>query len=134
MASKIVVLDASAVLACLAEESGSGIVQERLENADCYISSVILGEIVARGSRVSVEHATRLAHLTKSMNITVVAFDEAQAIASGLLEPVTRKKGLSLGDRACLALAQQLEAAEVLTADKVWLELGLQLNIINIRG
>ncbi len=132
MASKIVVLDSSAVLAWFEKEPGAGTVQEYLENAECHLSSVNLAEIIARGSRISTAHASQLRALVLGLSISVVAFDEAQATACGLLESITRKKGLSLGDRACLALAQQLKAI-VLTTDRAWLELELDLSIINIR-
>ena len=51
--------------------------------------------------------------------IEIVSFDPAQAVTAGRLASVTRKAGLSLGDRSCLALAK-LRNAEVLTADRPW--------------
>jgi PIN domain nuclease of toxin-antitoxin system len=48
-----------------------------------------------------------------------VDFDEALALDCGMLLPATRELGLSLGDRACLALARRLSLG-VLTADRSW--------------
>jgi PIN domain nuclease of toxin-antitoxin system len=44
------------------------------------------------------------------LGLDVRQFDAASAYASGLLRPETRSAGLSLGDRACLALARRLDA------------------------
>lgn len=50
---------------------------------------------------------------------TVHPFDEDLAHAAGELRPTTRDQGLSLGDRACLALANSLGVA-ALTTDGNW--------------
>jgi len=52
-----------------------------------------------------------------------VRLTAAQARASGRLRPVTRALGLSLGDRCCLALAQEHRGAQVVTADRLWKDL-----------
>jgi PIN domain nuclease of toxin-antitoxin system len=62
----------------------------------------------------------------------VIAFDEDAAIDAGLLRPHTRHAGLSLGDRACLALARRL-GASVLTADRAWRDLDVGVPIVLIR-
>jgi len=49
----------------------------------------------------------------------IIDFTPALALASGLLRPATKTLGLSLGDRVCLALAQDLDCP-VLTADRAW--------------
>ena len=49
----------------------------------------------------------------------MVPFDAEQAYAADGLRTSTRERGLSLADRACLALALQL-GAPVLTADRAW--------------
>ena len=59
-------------------------------------------------------------------------FDESLAEESVRLRSVTKSKGLSLGDRACLALAV-LEKAEVLTTDRIWAELDIGCDIQVIR-
>ena len=62
----------------------------------------------------------------------IIEFDAEQAIIAASFDPLTKKYGLSLGDRSCLALAQQ-HKLPVLTADKVWKELELKINIQLIR-
>jgi ribonuclease VapC len=52
--------------------------------------------------------------------LEIVPFDMDLAVASGRLRPVTVHAGLSLGDRACLALGLTL-GRRALTADAAWL-------------
>ncbi len=59
-------------------------------------------------------------------------FDAAQALETACLRQKTKVFGLSLGDRACLALAQRNQFA-VITADKIWKEINLPIEIILIR-
>jgi ribonuclease VapC len=70
-------------------------------------------------------------HTLEIVQLDVEPLDEAMAVASGALRPITKPLGLSLGDRVCLALAQRL-ALPVLTADKAWakLELGVEIELI----
>jgi len=56
--------------------------------------------------------------------LTVEPFTLSDAMACAALRPRTKARGLSLGDRACLALGRRLNA-KVLTADRNWLELDL---------
>lgn len=58
------------------------------------------------------------------LGVTVLPFDADMAIASGSLRQTTRKFGLGLGDRACLATAHK-EKCPILTADKTWTRLEL---------
>lgn len=62
------------------------------------------------------------------MDLDVRAFDPAQAEQAGLLRSRTRQAGLSLGDRACLALAAQL-GLPVVTGDKAWARLDLDIPV-----
>ena len=61
----------------------------------------------------------------------VVPFDRELAFQTGALRPITKALGLSLGDRACLALAQR-ERLPVLTMDKNWpkLNLGVEIKVV----
>ena len=67
-----------------------------------------------------------------AFGLTIRPFDEEQAMAAGLLRPSTRKRALSLGDRACQILAGR-ERARVLTADRAWAELDFGVDAQLIR-
>lgn len=69
-----------------------------------------------------------LLHLQPS----IVPFTSELADAAARLRPATRQFGLSLGDRACLALAIDL-ALPVLTADRRWAELQLPIPVVLTR-
>jgi ribonuclease VapC len=64
--------------------------------------------------------------------VTVEPFTSADAIEAARLRPLTRSAGLSLGDRACLALASCLSAS-VLTVDSAWAELSIDVELQPIR-
>jgi PIN domain nuclease of toxin-antitoxin system len=59
-------------------------------------------------------------------------FREEQAEEIGRLRVETRHGGLSVGDRACLALARYV-TLPVLAADTKWLEIDLGIDIRPIR-
>ena len=67
-----------------------------------------------------------------TLPIRIRAFREAHAVDIGRLRLTTRHRGLSFGDRACLALALGI-GLPVLTADTKWSDLDLDLEIIQIR-
>ena len=54
------------------------------------------------------------------LKIEFAPFTESQATLCGELRPATRSRGLSLGDRACLALAIE-RGLPAMTADAAWL-------------
>ncbi len=64
--------------------------------------------------------------------VDLIHFDVKQAEFCGKLRPLTKAFGLSLGDRACLALAHHLKKP-VLTADKIWQKLDIDIEIQLIR-
>jgi len=124
-----IVLDASAILAVIIGEPG----QEKLPPqllADSVISTVNLAEVQGKleslgwTSKEAWEDATGLLS-------AAVPFDRQQARTAGELLLQTRALGLSLGDRACLALAVALNAP-VYTADQTWkkLKLGTRIHVI----
>lgn len=67
----------------------------------------------------------------EGLGLDVHTFDTAMAYSAGALRPVTRGLGLSLGDRACLALGLAL-SAPVLTTDRSWkkLRIGAKIRVI----
>jgi PIN domain nuclease of toxin-antitoxin system len=122
------VLDASALLATLLEERGSADVEARLDSA--CISAVNLSEVIAklvdRGTPADV-----VENMLEALDLDVRPFDLAQAKRAGLMRQSTREHGLSLGDRACLALAEEL-ARPAVTTDKAWarLHIGVRIDIV----
>jgi ribonuclease VapC len=66
------------------------------------------------------------------MDLRVVPFDEPQARIAARLRTTTRRAGLSLVDRVCLALGEQL-GYRVVTADRVWGDLDLGVDVVVIR-
>lgn len=110
------VLDASAVLALLLEEPGAEKVLSALPGA--LLSSVNLAELVGTLCERGMPGDEAMLAID-SLGVEVVAFDSEQARLAGELRPITRSAGLSLGDRACLALAR-LTNRPAMTADIAW--------------
>jgi ribonuclease VapC len=124
-----VVLDASALLAMLHNEPGGEDVVDELENG--VLSSVNLSEVIQQSIKRKVE-VTALREDLEAVGLTIFPFNADDAAAAANLWPVTHSLGLSLGDRACLALAQRLQLP-VLTADKIWNELQIGISVRLIR-
>ena len=124
------VLDASAVLAALKREPGADVVTEALAEG-AAISAINLAEIVSKLADWGMDGTTIRATLDP-LKLEVIAFDADAAYATGLLRSTTRQGGLSLGDRACMALAQRL-GAHALTADRTWADLSLDVVIRVLR-
>src|SRR5215470_8366892 len=117
-----IVLDASALLAVLNRESGAEKLTPQLLNV-ATSSTVSLAEVqsklVNRG--LTPEEAWEA---TLSPIRDVTPFTVEHAMTAGNLIVETRAIGLSLGDRACLALGLAL-SAPVYTADRSWKSLKL---------
>ncbi len=122
------VLDASALLALLNAEKGADLVQGLLPQS--VISTVNLAEVVARLSAVGMPE-DQIRDVLAYLGLETMPFDEEQAFQSGFLYKQTQPLGLSLGDRACLALAQITDATAV-TSDRAWkdLDIGVGLKLI----
>ncbi|HEX5394095.1 MAG TPA: type II toxin-antitoxin system VapC family toxin [Rhodocyclaceae bacterium] len=121
------VLDTSALLAYLYEEPGGTRVEALLTGESCVIGAVNLTEFVSKCADAGMQRAD-IESIAQSFNAQVVPMDEKLAYLAGLQRPATRPLGLSLGDRACLALAQSLGAVAV-TADRPWLDLAAALGV-----
>lgn len=121
------VLDASAILAWILREPGSERVRQLMESGNCMISGVNAAEVIAKLADKQRSEAI-LREVIGHIGAECIPFDAAQAIEAGLLRSVTQSLGFSLGDRACLALAQ-LQGATAITADHSWLELAMPLGI-----
>jgi PIN domain nuclease of toxin-antitoxin system len=129
MSSAGYVLDASALLAALNEEPGAQSIQAVLEEAQ--ISAVNLSEVVAKLQDRGVPDA-EIDEILIDLDLRVAPFDADQAVRAGKLRAMTRSQGLSLGDRACLALAAST-GATALTTDKAWTKLKLDVRIEQVR-
>ena len=123
-----VVLDASALLAILRAEPGAERVEPYLEGA--RICAVNLSEVVAKLIEDGVPEA-EIRRAIGRLELDVHAFDQQDAYIAGILRRSSRASELSFGDRACLALAQSLNAPAV-TADRSWaqLDLGIAIEVI----
>lgn len=129
MPNQKTVLDASALLAWLHEEPGAKIVDDLLNEA--LISSVNWAEVFQKALAHDLE-TKNLRQDLESLGVCIVPFSARQAEIAAELWRFTRSAGLSLGDRACLALTSELRCP-VLTTDKVWNELNLDIKIRVIR-
>lgn len=124
----MIVLDSSAVLAVLKNEPGGATVLSALKGA--LLSTVNAAEIHSRllshGLPASLSWS-----LIQGTGCEMCLFTEQHAKTAAELVASTKRLGLSLGDRACLALAIERQA-KVYTADKAWksLELGIQVEVI----
>lgn len=124
-----IVADASAILAALKNEPFSNVDPRSLVGST--VSAVNVCEVLTKlhddGLTDSQAHAA-----ISVMDLRVVPFDGPQASAAARLRSTTRHVGLSLGDRACLALASGL-GCPVVTADRVWASLDVGVEIVVIR-
>ena len=116
MTPQAVVLDSSAVIAYLLDEKGAARVQAALQGG--LLSSVNLCEVVSKFAERG-EDPERVLKDVLELDLEIVPFSPTHALQAAKLRPLTRHLGLSLGDRACLALGLERRAA-VLTADQPW--------------
>ncbi len=123
-------LDASALLCLINGEPGAESVQRILK--DCTISAVNVAEVIAK----RIDFGDAYAQLVKDisdLDLEIVNMDFLQAALSGQMRAQTKSAGLSLGDRACLALAKHT-GATALTSDQAWLsvadELGISIQLV----
>ena len=114
-----IVLDASAMLAVLNGETGTGTVIAAL--GDAIISSVNYSEVISKLVEVGTPPALARKAL-QQLGIGIIAFDTELAERTGALRAQTKHLGLSLGDRACLSLAER-ERLPALTGDRRWADL-----------
>lgn len=124
-----VVLDASALLAVFNQEPGSTEVASALDH--CMISAVNLTEVLTKLSDQGID-ATEAWEELRLMEIEIVPFETEMARLAAMLRGITRKAGLSLGDRACLALGMARKAP-VMTTDRAWRTLKLDVEVRLVR-
>jgi PIN domain nuclease of toxin-antitoxin system len=127
--SSKVVLDASALLCLLNDEPGADRVLDVLNR--CVIGATNLGEVVSklRERGLSLDEVREA---LGGLHLDVRPLSTAQAMTIGDLRPTTKSLGLSLGDRACLALALDLQA-EMFTTDADLASADVGISITNVR-
>ena len=126
----MIILDSSAVLAVLRDETGANVVLESLP--DGVICAINLGEVV----QVQIREGKTREQATAVINelqIPVVDVDADLAIYAADLRMKVLKQGISQADSICLALAKR-EGAVALTGVRKWLEvaeaLGVEVRLI----
>ena len=124
-----VVFDSSALLAINWAEDGAAVAARATGGAimSAVNATEVIAKLIDRGA--SREQAREQ---LESYGLAIRPFDESLAVEAGFLRAATRQYGLSLGDRACLALALR-ERIPVVTADRAWSQLDLGLDIQVIR-
>jgi ribonuclease VapC len=126
------VLDASALLAYLNDETGAEIVEKALEQG-CYISSVNLAEVFSKVAELGIQPRTLAQRLEAEgilhQTLIVIDFGFQDILEVATLRPATKSLGLSLGDRVCLVLGQRL-GLPIFTADKTWEKLAAKVTLI----
>lgn len=121
------VLDASALLALLQDEPGA----RHVQLAGAVMSAVNYAEVVQK----SLEKGARTDGLfvdLELLGLEVIAFDAEHAEIAAKMHSATRSFGLTIADRACLALAQARSGTAV-TADQAWRHLGPDVRVRLIR-
>lgn len=128
MSSKVV-LDASALLCLLNDEPGADRVVEVLTRS--VMNTTNLAEVVSklRERGLSLEEVREA---LGGLHLDVRPLSPSQAMTIGDLRPATKPLGLSLGDRACLALALDL-SAELFTIDADLASADVGVSITDIR-
>lgn len=129
------VLDASALLAHLHDEPGAEVVAEAIAGG-AAVSTVNIAEALSSEAK----RGTNPVELAKELSsrglldgaVAVYPFTTADAIEAARLRPLTHAAGLSLGDRACIALARRLDGLAI-TADTAWARVELDVELTLIR-
>ena len=123
-----VVFDSSALLAITFGEEGAPVALGAA--GDAIMSAVNVTEVITRLIERGASREQARERL-EGYGLAIRPFDESLAVEAGFLRTATRQYGLSLGDRACLALAMR-ERVPVVTADRSWanLDLGIDVQVI----
>ena len=124
-----VVLDASAIMAALQLETGGDVVFAT--RAARFVSTVNIVEVRTKLSDAG-NTSVEIDEAIKILNMIEVNFTSEQARFAGDLRMATRSAGLSVGDRACIALAAE-KGAVAMTADKAWKKVELPVRVELIR-
>lgn len=120
-----VVLDSSAVLGLIWSEKGAAHVAAILDRSIVSVvnEAEVVSVLIQRG-----ETAENALEIVRSLPYQAVDLDRGLAQRAGTLWRNFKKRGLSLGDRCCIALAER-ERLPVLTSDRRWTELSIGVEV-----
>jgi ribonuclease VapC len=124
------VLDASAVLAAILVEDGADVVIANMANG--HLSAVNLSETITKLIEYGVSPQEAMRQIGR-LELEINAFDSEQAEATACLRKPTKQFGLSLGDRACLALGKRLGMPILTSDERMWASkenVGLDIRMI----
>jgi PIN domain nuclease of toxin-antitoxin system len=134
--SDVNIMDASAILAYLNEEKGQQVVEDAIDAAPSWITTVNYCEVVGILCRTGMPEAEAAGALD-ALGLLLIHFDRELAIRSGGMRVRTAPIGASLGDRACLALAEVTAASSskvtVYTAERAWMKIKWSFKVVLIR-
>jgi PIN domain nuclease of toxin-antitoxin system len=125
-----VILDASALITLLSEEKGNETVASVLPKS--VMSSVNIAEVAKFLIEKRNLNKEEVSNIIQSLIETIIPFDTQLALISADIVSHTKALGLSLGDRACLALAIST-GYTVYSSDRIWSKLDLGCKIVLIR-
>lgn len=129
------VLDASALMAVLHDEDGAAVVVDAISDG-AAISVVNWAEVLSKLAEAGKDPSSVAAELRKAEGsrraLSIESMTAADCIAVARLRPATKAQGLSLADRACLALAERL-GVPALTADRQWAKADVHATVVLIR-
>jgi PIN domain nuclease of toxin-antitoxin system len=125
-----VVLDSSAIMAVVRSEPGAAVVAEAMPESLVSVvnEAEVIGVLIRYGSS---PEAAR--DLVVELPYRRVDLDVGLARRAGMLWRDLRPRGLSLGDRCCLALAER-EGLPAMTGDRRWVDLPIDVEIRMFRA
>lgn len=134
--NNINIMDASAILAYLQGEKGTEIMEEALDACPSWMTTVnyceVLGKLCDKGMP-----ADQAQLVIQDLGLVIVDFDMDLAWRAAKMRKTTVAIGASLGDRACLALAErtgrQAFKPIVYTAEQSWAKIAWQFKVALIR-
>ena len=129
------VLDSSALLALAYDEPGADRVEPALRRG-ALISTVnwaeALSRMIERGEAIDAAAPRIRTKIDELGTLSIVPYDETHAVETARLRLRTESLGLSLADRACLALGR-IRRLPVFTTDRAWRSLHISVKIEVIR-
>jgi ribonuclease VapC len=120
------ILDAAAVVAFLNREPGHEAMTDALA-AGAGICTANVAEVIGVLMRHGLA-ADDASQALEDLPITIIDVDLDLALRAGVMEQSTRRYGLSLGDRICLALAAR-ERLPAITTDRTWAQAAPIVNV-----